>query len=69
MAARRRGPGIVIGLLAVVALLAGPATAGAATPPAAERSYRVEGVGTGPPGPRWPGPGPRSSWRSGPRWS
>jgi hypothetical protein len=44
MAARRRGPGIVIGLLAVVALLAGPATAGAATPQAAERSYRVEGV-------------------------
>jgi len=44
MAARRRGPGIVIGLLAVVALLAGPSTAGAATPPAAERSYRVEGV-------------------------
>ena len=44
MAARRRGPGIVIGLLAVAALLAGPATAGAATPPAAERSYRVEGV-------------------------
>jgi carboxypeptidase T len=44
MAARRRGPGIMIGLLAVVALLAGPATAGAATPPAAERSYRVEGV-------------------------
>jgi len=43
MTARRRGPGIVIGLLAVVALLAGPATAGAATPPA-ERSYRVEGV-------------------------
>jgi len=45
MVARRRGPGIVIGLLAVAALLAGPATAGAATPPAAERSYRVEGVG------------------------
>ena len=66
MAARRRGPGIVIGLLAVVALLAGPATAGAATPQAAERSYRVEGFGTGSPGPRWPGPGPRSSWRSGP---
>jgi carboxypeptidase T len=45
MGSRRRGLGIVIGLAAVVALLAGPGTAGAATQPAAtERSYRVEGV-------------------------
>jgi carboxypeptidase T len=45
MGARRRGLGIVIGLVAVVALLAGPGAAGAATQPAAaEQSYRVEGV-------------------------
>jgi carboxypeptidase T len=45
MGTRRRGLGIVTVLVAVVALLAGPATAGAATQPAAaERSYRVEGV-------------------------
>ena len=45
MGARRWGLGIVIGLVAVVALLAGPGAAGAATQPAAsEQSYRVEGV-------------------------
>jgi murein tripeptide amidase MpaA len=35
---------MVAGLVAVVALLAGPGTAGAAQPAAGERSYRVEGV-------------------------
>src|SRR5215211_2599831 len=44
MGSRRRGLGIVIGLAAVVALLAGPGTAVAAPPAATERSYRVEGV-------------------------
>ena len=44
MGARRRGLGMVAGLVAMVALLAGPGTAGAAQPNAAERSYRVEGV-------------------------
>ena len=44
MGARRRGLWTVIGLAAVVALLAGPGTAGAAQPAPAEQSYRVEGV-------------------------
>jgi carboxypeptidase T len=44
MGARRRGLGMVAGLAAVVSLLAGPGTAGAAQPAATERSYRVEGV-------------------------
>jgi murein tripeptide amidase MpaA len=35
---------MMAGLAAVVALLAGPGTAGAAQPAASERSYRVEGV-------------------------
>jgi murein tripeptide amidase MpaA len=35
---------MVVGLAAVVALVAGPGTAGAAQPAASERSYRVEGV-------------------------
>ena len=43
MGARRRGLSMVAGLAAVVALLAGPGTAGAAQPAAGERSYRVEG--------------------------
>src|SRR5215211_2858771 len=44
MGRRRRGLSVVAGLAAVVALLAGPGTAGAAQPAASERSYRVEGV-------------------------
>lgn len=44
MGRRRRGLSMVAGLAAVVALLAGPGTAGAAQPAASERSYRVEGV-------------------------
>ena len=44
MGVRRRGLWTVIGLAAVVALLAGPGTAGAAQPAPAEQSYRVEGV-------------------------
>jgi carboxypeptidase T len=44
MGAQRRGLGTVIGLAAVMALLAGPGTAGAAQPAPAEQSYRVEGV-------------------------
>ena len=40
----RRGLRMMLGLAAVVALLAGPGTAGAAQPGATEQSYRVEGV-------------------------